>query len=291
MLDIIVIGAGPAGLSAATNAAAEGLQALCVGDLFGGQAGHSTRIENVPGWVQGFAGPDWTRACIMQAERLGATIMQGRVAALHYDGTAWQVLLRGSALQARAVLLATGLRANPAPWALSTIRYSVLAGDEPSYAGRPVAIIGAGNSAGQAALWAAQAASEVHILARRPLAATMSTYLRDRIAKATNIHAHEGAQVLTATEEAVHYRIGPEVRALSPAILVWMAGSKPDTSWLPEVGRDENGFVVTKPNHETSAPRLFAAGDIRAGSVKRVATAVGEGAAAIHHVWHTLAGR
>jgi thioredoxin reductase (NADPH) len=288
--DLVIIGAGPAGLSAAANGAAEGLRVAALESTrFGGQAGTSSRIENYLGFPDGLSGADLTRRAVAQATRLGAALHSGqRVTALERDGARWRVeCASGASFIAPAVLLATGARWRELdiPGAAGpNVHYAAPREVLHGYAGAPVAIIGAANSAGQAALELARIGCAVTVIARRTLADGASRYLVDRIA---------GHPRVTVLEHARPGAILPDGVALEDGRLVPAAGvfpyigAVPAADFLPDdVARDARGYVLTAPgSYASSAPGLFVAGDARAASRKRVATAAGEGATATAEVF------
>lgn len=304
MLDLVIIGGGPAGLSAAANGAAEGLTVHLIeaAGRFGGQAGTSSRIENYLGFPEGLSGPDLTRRAVAQAERLGATLeLRRRAVSLTHDGDAWRVeCAGGDAYRARAVLVASGAewRQLDAPGATGATRLHYGAAPEflARFAGESVAIIGAANSAGQAALYLAGNGAHVTILARRTLDAAMSAYLVSRIRRHPRIEAAEHCEVSAVAETADVAALalkGAGAAQLRGALTVSAAfvyiGARPAAAFVAEHARtDERGFVLPAAPGTfaaSGAAGLYIAGDIRSGSRKRVATAAGEGATATAEVW------
>jgi thioredoxin reductase (NADPH) len=317
--DVVIVGAGPTGLTAAVNGAAEGLRTLVVERFApGGQAGTSTRIENYTGFPFGVSGDELASKALRQAKRLGAEIVVTRsVDAIDPDaGTV--TLDGGAALGAAVVILTSGVE-----WrhvAIESIErfvgngvyYGAARSDAGLAHGQDVFIIGAGNSAGQAAIFFSRHARSVTLIVRGPsLAASMSHYLIEQIA------ANPGIAVTTRSEVvALHGgeflesidvldKDAGSVSSRRAPVLFVMIGADAETSWLPAgIARDENGYVLTgaaarasgawAPDRhpfalETSAPGVFAAGDVRSGSVKRVAAGVGEGGMAIAFVHQYLA--
>ena len=308
-VDLVVIGGGPAGLGAAVYGASEGLETLVVeGSALGGQAGSSRRIENYLGFPAGITGTELTSRAVTQARKFGArTATPYRAMTLDAGDGRYVVRLEEEhEIAARTVLLATGAEYRRLPVeALSTFE-----GISVFYAAGPpeahlcgasrVGVVGGGNSAGQAAVWLARGGALVTVLHRRAdLRETMSDYLvrelerygvavRDR-SEVAALHGDDGRL------EAVTLKDG-EHMALS--FLFLFLGALPCTDWLGDVvERDDNGFVLTGAAVgadtllETSLPGVFAAGDVRSGSTKRCATAVGEGAMAVQFVHARLAQR
>lgn len=317
--DVVILGAGPAGLTAAVNGAAEGLRTVVIESLApGGQAGTSTRIENYTGFPFGISGDDLASRALKQAKRLGAEIVVTRaVEAIHPDRHEI-VLDGGETLVAPVVIVATGVewRTLPVPsvehFIGNGLYYGAARSDAAVAQGQDVCIIGAGNSAGQAALFFSRHARSVTMLVRgESLEASMSRYLIDQIA------ANDGISVQTRSEAvALHGGTGLEgVDVIDKAtgettrrpynVLFVMIGADAVTGWLPpEIARDVNGYILTGADAaatdewtadrrpfalETSAPGIFAVGDVRSGSVKRVAAGVGEGGMAIAFVHQYLA--
>jgi thioredoxin reductase (NADPH) len=312
--DLVVVGAGPAGLGAAVYGASEGLRTVLVESVTtGGQAGQSSRIQNYLGFPDGVSGAQLTDRARRQAIQFGAELLTARqVVRLETNGSARRVQFSdGSEISAYSVILATGVsyRMLEAPGVDELcgrgIYYGSAATEGPSCAGQEVYIIGGANSAGQAAVYFSKHAKRVHMLVRGPsLEATMSSYLIDQIGGIDNIEVHTCTQVasckgsdhlecVTLTNSATG-----ESREVDTEWMFVFIGAAPRTDWLPgDLLRDERGFVLTGPDlrgrppgwalerepyHlETSMPGVFAAGDVRAESVKRVASAVGDGAMAV----------
>src|SRR5580692_3108020 len=321
--DVVVIGAGPAGLAAAVYAASEGLRTLVIEKSApGGQAGSSSRIENYLGFPTGISGQELANRSIAQAQKFGAQIMVAQ-SVVHIDTSRqpYKVILEsGLKFNARAVVIATGAQ---------YARLLIDAAD--AFTGRgiyynatymeaqlcdsdEVIVVGGGNSAGQAAVFLTQSSSKVHLLVRsRKLSESMSQYLISRIEAHPRIEIHYLTQIVavtgTAHLESIAWKddsLGLEVTMPIRHVFV-MAGAAPRTEWLEDsFVLDKKGFVVTGPDLvgyrnfqwplsrsplllETSVPGIFAVGDSRAGSVKRVASAVGEGAMAVHLVHRFLA--
>jgi thioredoxin reductase (NADPH) len=317
--DVVIIGAGPAGLAAAVYGASEGLD-VAVLDAFapGGQAGSSSRIENYLGFPDGISGAELTTRAAIQAQRFGALLASPcRVAsvAVAADGSFAVGLADGDSIAARTVVAASGARVRRLPllnWGRlegAGIYYAATeleAGDDSSH----VFVLGGGNSAGQAALYLARRCPRVTIVVNQDsLTASMSHYLIDRVLASDRIAVMTSSEVV-AVESADHLE-SIAVRNMATGVVTQVAasalysfiGAQPASSWLPEqVARDEDGFVLTdvaaparsatartRLPYETALDGLFAAGDIRAGSMKRVAAAVGEGSSVIQSVHQYLA--
>ncbi len=306
-VDLVIVGGGPAGLGAAVYGASEGLDTLLVeGDALGGQAGTSRRIENYLGFPAGISGADLALRAITQARKFGArTATPYKAVGLEAgDGVHVLHLEGGHRVRARAVVLATGAEYRRLP----VDRIAEFEGVSVFYAAGPqegrlcggsdVAVIGGGNSAAQAAIWLARGGAQVTLMHRRSsLAETMSEYLihdlarygvavRDR-GEITALHGTDG--VLEAVTLADGQRMPLQ-------FLFCFLGADPCTDWLEgTLATDAHGFVLTGQDAgsgnllETSVPGVFAAGDVRAGSVKRCATAVGEGAMVVRLVHEHLA--
>jgi thioredoxin reductase (NADPH) len=313
--DVAIVGAGPAGLAAAVYAASEGLSVLVLDSrAFGGQAGASARIENYLGFPTGIAGMALMARAYNQAEKFGAEMaIPDEVVSLQDHSTSgggrFSLDLRnGERVSARTVIVASGARyrrldvENLAAFEGSSVHYWASPLEGRLCAGQEVALIGAGNSAGQAAVYLASQVAKVWLLSRGPgLEASMSRYLIDRIAGLPNVEVLMETEV-SALEgqggllEAIRWRpraTGREVRQPVHHLFLFI-GADPNTEWLSRYGvaLDDKGFVRTDANLEnggrpleTSRPGVFAIGDVRSGSAKRVAAAVGEGAqvvAAVH---------
>jgi thioredoxin reductase (NADPH) len=306
--DLAIVGGGPAGLSAAVYAASEGVRTIVVErDVPGGQAGYSARIENYPGFPKGLSGSDFASRTVAQAERFGVEILSTRhVTSLDVKGRYRQICLDDdTTVAAHAVLLATGVafRWLEAPGCPDLVGRGVYYGAATAEASdcrdQRLFLLGGGNSAGQAALLLAEYASRVTIVAPEPsLDDTMSRYLIERIAKQPKIevcpgHTVVGAEGQQHLERVVIQRLGDQEQQKLPADgLFVFIGAEPRTQWLEGVvNRDEDGFIRSNDRMETSVPGVFVAGDVRAGSVKRIASAVGEGAMAVQSIHSYLADR
>ena len=321
--DLVVVGGGPAGLAAAVYGASEGLKTLVIEpDAPGGQAGTTSRIENYLGFPSGITGADLGRRASIQATRFGAEFVTQRAAGLRIDGQYRFVKMAdGREVSTHAILLAPGVQYRkldvPGGERLTGrgIYYGAALVEAPSCKDEDVFLVGGANSAGQAALYFAKYARSVTMLVRgEGLEATMSKYLIDEIGRTSNIVLRPRTQVLEVFGEERLERLrlrSPEgeQEVLASSLFVFI-GAAPRTDWLPaEVLRDERGFVLAGPDLrtdgkvapewkerrepfllESSVPGVFVAGDVRHGSVKRVASAVGEGSIAVQFVHQYLAG-
>jgi thioredoxin reductase (NADPH) len=315
--DTVIIGAGPAGLAAAVYGASEGLRTIVVErEAPGGQAGTSSRIENYLGFPSGVSGDELAMRALQQARRLGAEILVTR-SVERIDAAARQVHLNGGdVLRARTIILACGVTWRHLPvdgfdrLVGKGIFYGAARSEASNVHGLDVQIVGAGNSAGQAALFFANHASSVTILYRgNNLGKNMSQYLIDQLATRPNIGVRLNTEVVAVYGDnelmAIDvYDSGAEERErLDSGGLFIFIGADAETGWLPEeIALDQRGYVVTGldvPEKsttrdrdpfllETSVPGIFACGDVRLGPVKRVAAAVGEGSMAIAFVHQYL---
>lgn len=316
--DVVIVGGGPAGLTAAVNGASEGLETGLIESFApGGQAGTSTRIENYTGFPYGVSGDDLASRALQQAKRLGAEIVVTRRVE-RIDAVDMTVTLDGGdVIRTRSIILAMGVQWRRLElesidrFVGSGVYYGAARSDARLAQGNDVYLIGAGNSAGQAAIFFSNHARSVTLLVRgESLAESMSTYLIEQIAKKANIRVETRSEVVAVdgdeqlkTIEVIDRRTGMTSRRDARALFV-LIGAEAATGWLPsEVSRDKRGFVLTGTDAintgrwpadrepfalETSAPGVFAIGDIRSGSVKRVAASVGEGGVAIALVHHYL---
>ena len=306
--DLLVVGAGPAGLAAAVYGASEGLRVVVVEDVaIGGQAGSSSRIENYLGFYQGVSGVELARAAMLQSVKFGTRLVSPRsVTGLSEVPGGFRVRLDDELdVLASAVIIASGVRYRRldlpglADLEGRGVYYAASQLEAKEVSGRNAVVVGGANSAGQAALFLARHAGQVHVLIRRDdLRDTMSNYLAQRLLHHERITVHprselrgvHGMSRLSALTWRDH-ALGRDVR-LDAAALFVMIGADPCTTWLHEVGAelDAKGFVITRDGFATSVPGLFAVGDVRAGSVKRVASAVGEGSVVTSAVHSYLAG-
>jgi thioredoxin reductase (NADPH) len=326
--DVAVVGAGPAGLAAAVYAASEGLSVLVLDQrAFGGQAGASARIENYLGFPTGISGMALAGRAFNQALKFGAEIaIPIEAARLDYGepeqspgGLLRLTFTNGGAVRARTVVIASGARyRRPSIPNLSAfegrgVSYWASPVEAKLCAGEEVALVGGGNSAGQAVAFLAPKVKRLHLVVRGPgLEASMSRYLVDRIAALPNVELHPGTEVValegdeaTGLAAAVfRERATGAVRSCPLRHLFLFIGADPNAAWLDGcVAMDEKGFVITGADGgrgagensrpalplETSRPGVFAIGDVRAGSTKRVAAAVGEGAAVVAQIHTALA--
>lgn len=302
--DVIVVGAGPAGLAAAVYAASEGLDTLIIESTApGGQAGTSSKIENYLGFPTGISGPALAGRAQVQAQKFGARLAVSRaVSRLDCSGDYFRLALEdGTDARARVVVAATGARyrkldlADYARFENAGIYYAATAMEALLCALQPVVVVGGGNSAGQAAVYLSRHASHVHILVRSEgLSATMSSYLIDRIEASDAITLHPSSEITQLAGDQHLERLtwrnsvtGEETQTDVGALFV-MIGAQPCSDWLQGCANlDASGFIVTgeaSSPFETSRPGLFAVGDVRSGSTKRVASGVGEGSVVVQAV-------
>jgi thioredoxin reductase (NADPH) len=322
--DLIIVGAGPSGLAAAVYGASEGLNVLVIeADSPGGQAGSSSKIENYLGFPVGLPGQELVARAIAQTEKFGAQMMVAHsVTQLDCEKRPYKIILdTGTKIAARAVVIATGARYNkPRLSNLDNfegqgIYYGATFMESQLCEQEEIIVVGGGNSAGQAAVFLSQTARKVHVLVRSDkLADTMSRYLIQRIEENPAIEIHFRTEITGLDGETHLERVtwldkstgDTSVHSIRHVFI--MAGASPRTEWLRGcVALDDKGFIPTGRDldaatgasvwgHarspellETSLPGVFAVGDVRSGSVKRVASAVGEGAMAIHLVHRALA--
>ena len=320
--DVIIAGAGPAGLAAAVYAASEGLSTLVLEpDMPGGQAGTSSLIRNYLGFPHGLSGDDLTDRAVNQAWLFGAAFMAAEAKGLTVRDGRRVVHAGDTEVEARAIVIATGVswRRLSVPGLEDLIGAGVFYGaagaEARAMAGQDVYVIGAGNSAGQAAIHLARYAATVTMVVRgADLGATMSSYLVTEIGKTDNIRVRLATEVTGGHGQCsletltLQDRGSGAAETVPAAALFVMIGAEPRTGWLPDsIGRDEEGFILTGRNLqrtgklpadwpfarpplllEASIPGVFAAGDVRHRSIKRVASAVGEGATAIQLVHEYL---
>jgi thioredoxin reductase (NADPH) len=324
--DVAIVGSGPAGLAAAVYAASEGLDAVVIeSDFPGGQAGSSSKIENYIGFPTGISGLELTSRAVVQAEKFGAQMMVGqRVVQINCDQRPYQLTLENdSIVQARSIIIAAGAQyntpkiANLKHFEGNGIYYAATFMESQLCGGEEVIVIGGANSAGQAAVFLAETAHKVYMLVRgKTLSDTMSRYLTERITKHPVIELHLETELQSLEGDSHLERVTWLDRSLGKSStreirhVFVMAGASPHSDWLRHcVALDPQGFILTgrdldpvlasvprkwplsRPPQmlETSLPGVFAVGDIRSGNVKRVASAVGEGAISIHLVHGVLA--
>ena len=321
--DLVIIGAGPAGLAAAVYGASEGLRTILLDAIGpGGQAASSARIENYLGFPTGLSGAQLSESAVAQAMKFGAQISTPcEIAALDTDSEQLAaVLVDGTRVSSKAVIIATGARYRTlalTDWEkfeAAGINYAATELEARGCAGQPVTVIGGANSAGQAALFLASSDRLVTLAVRGPkLAAKMSQYLVDRILADPRIEVRAATEITTVAGEhgleritLTHRPTGNEEARACRGLFCFI-GAEPATGWLTGVAVDRNGFIRTDVQltpddldgtwtalgrsplpFETSVPAVFAAGDVRHGSMKRVAAAVGEGASAVSSVHRTI---
>jgi thioredoxin reductase (NADPH) len=324
LFDVIVVGAGPAGLATAVYAASEGLRVIVLDcRSYGGQAGASARIENYLGFPTGISGGALAGRAYVQAQKFGVEMLiPSEVASLDCGGAAaGELAVRladGRRLRGRTVVIASGARyRRPSVPRLAEfegrgIWYWASALEARTCARQEVALVGGGNSAGQAAVFLSQHAAKVNVLVRGPsLAASMSRYLIDRIEAAPNIELHPHTELVELRGDPATGLAGAtwrnrrslEARDCPARNIFLFVGAEPETGWLAgcDVAVDRSGFVLTGPAAsggfparpaaplESSVPGVFAIGDVRSGSVKRVGGAIGEGAAVVAQIHSRLA--
>lgn len=325
--DVIILGAGPAGLAAAVYGASEGLDTLVIETRApGGQAGSSSKIENYLGFPTGVSGQELAARALMQAQKFGANLMVARsVVRIDCDRRPYHVVLDGGeTLATRAIVIATGAQYNKPElenlkkfegegiYYGATFMESQLCTDE------EIIVVGGGNSAGQAAVFLAGTAAKVHLLVRsKDFSSTMSRYLIQRLTENPKIEMRANTEIIRLEGDSHLERVtwknreNGEVATRDIRHVFMMTGASPQTEWLRGcVALDQKGFILTgrdldnagdgngklrwqiaRPPQmlETNLPGVFAVGDVRAGNVKRVASAVGEGAISIHLVHRVLA--
>ncbi len=308
VFDVAIVGAGPAGLAAAVYAASEGLSVVVLDEhATGGQAGASARIENYLGFPTGISGQALAGRAFNQALKFGAEIaIPVQVQRLDCSSECLTLELASDRrVRARAVVAASGARyRRPDVPNLSTfegagISYWATPIEARLCAGEEIALVGGGNSAGQAVVFLAPQVKHLHLVARRALSETMSRYLIDRIAALPNVEIHVGAEVSSLegdrnsglTGATFRRRVDGTIQRRALRHIFLFIGADPNADWLRGCAQtDEKGFIVTGKGAlplETNVSGIFAIGDVRAGSTKRVAAAVGEGAAVVAQI-HTL---
>ena len=321
--DLAIVGGGPAGLAAAVYGASEGLRTVMIErEAPGGQAGMSSRIENYLGFPSGLSGGDLARRAVVQARRFGVEILSAEATAVRLDGPyRFLTLADGAELSCHALLVATGVqwRKLEAPGVErltgAGIYYGAAMTEAISTRDEVVFVVGGANSAGQAAMYFSKYARRVVVLVRgSSLALSMSQYLVNQLKETTNVQIEFNSSVVEAHGEdhleaiSVHCTTSNEVNKVPANSLFIMIGAAPNTKWLADiVDRDERGFILSGPDLmrdgkrpkgwqldrdpgllETNVPGIFVVGDVRHGSVKRVASGVGEGSVAISFVHQYL---
>lgn len=314
IFDVAVIGAGPSGLAAAVYGASEGLRTIVLEGLApGGQAGTSSKIENYLGFPTGISGQALAGRAQVQAQKFGARLAIARaVIGIDCEDKPYRLHLEGErSVAARAVVIATGARyrnldvADYARFEGQGIHYAATAMEQQLSEGEEVVIVGGGNSAGQAAVFLSRTVEHAHVLVRGAgLAATMSDYLVRRIESSPKITVHPFTEITALAGDTIlrevtwtNRKTGASQTRRIGAVFV-MIGAEPNTEWLDGcLALDARGFIITGRNEEgwaldsayaTTAPGIFAVGDVRSGSVKRVASGVGEGSAVVQAVHRFL---
>ncbi len=319
--DLVVIGGGPAGLAASVYGASEGLSTLLIEERApGGQAGQSSRIENYLGFAKGISGADLTRRAVSQAKRLGAEILVPASVERIERKDPFRIihLVEGSSITAKAVIVASGVTYRRLPaigvdeLSGTGVYYGTSQVDAVRHEGEPVFVVGGGNSAGQAALFLTRFTDDVTIVIRRDdLGATMSQYLVDAIEASPSVKVRANARVIEVIGEdhlsslrLADTTTSAETEVPAGALFIFI-GQGARTDWIADlVELDDRGFIMTGMDlgplrdwnvgrdplpFETSVPGIFSAGDVRHGSIRRVAGATGEGATAVRFVHKHLA--
>ena len=320
VFDLLVVGAGPAGLAAAVYGASDGMATVLAEDTaLGGQAGTSSRIENYLGFPAGLSGEELAARAALQAEKFGVRIkLASRAVSLSSDSGVHRIRFDdGDVIAAKSVIIATGARYNRLPLSRLAefegvgVYYAATQMEAQACRADPVAIVGGGNSAGQAALFLSRNSPEVHVIIRgETLATSMSRYLIDEIERNPRIIVRPRTQVTALLGEGQLEGVKlldtnrQQTTALAVRGLFVFIGAQPSTQWLAgQLAEDSRGFLLTGTNIpeaqlddrnrlplflETSRPGVFAVGDVRSGSVKRAATAIGEGSMAVRLVFERL---
>ena len=318
--DLLVVGAGPGGLAAAVYGASDGMATVLAEDTaLGGQAGTSSRIENYLGFPAGLSGEELAARAALQAQKFGARIkLASKAVSLSSDSGVHLVSFDdGDAITAKSVIIATGARYNRLPLGRLAefegvgVYYAATQMEAQACGADPVAIVGGGNSAGQAALFLSRTSAEVHVIIRGDtLQTSMSRYLIDQIERNPRIIVTPRTQItaLLGKDQLEGVELRDTRRQQSTALMVRslfvFIGAQPSTEWLAgQLAADSHGFLLTGTNIpeaqledrnrlplflETSRPGVFAVGDVRSGSVKRAATAIGEGSMAVRLVFERL---
>lgn len=324
--DVLVVGSGPAGLAAAVYAASEGLSVLVLdSQAAGGQAGTSSKIENYLGFPTGISGRELAERAAMQAQKFGAHLVSPvEAVSLDRSGVLHQLNLKdGRKVRGKSLVIASGARYQKLliegldAYEGAGVYYGATAMEGMLCGGSEVTVVGGGNSAGQGAVFLASVAEHVHLVIRRPdLSETMSEYLIRRILDTPNITLHAESEIIgfeadgrRLTQLSLRRNRLGDVVSLQTPFLFLMIGANPCTGWLADsIALDDKGFAKTgaslSPRElvrggwalerdpsplETSRPRVYAVGDVRSGSVKRVASAVGEGSVVVHAIHRALA--
>lgn len=311
--DIAIVGAGPSGLAAAVYGASEGLSTLVIeGVAPGGQAGTSSKIENYLGFPTGVSGQELANRALAQAQKFGARLAISRdvVGLQQIDGIHQLTLAGGATVRSRAVVIATGAQyrklavENYDRFEGQGIQYAATAMEATLCKNQEVAVIGGGNSAGQAAIFLSGIAKHVHLIIRgESLSATMSSYLITRIENSAHITVHTSTEIERLEGDTflrcatfANRRTG-ETKTCAIGSMFVMIGAEPNTGWLyGTLALDKKGFVITgtaeafeNTRYATTAPGIYAVGDVRSDSVKRVASSVGEGSVVVSDIHRYLA--
>ncbi len=310
--DVAIVGAGPAGLAAAVYAASEGLSVIVFDErAIGGQAGASARIENYLGFPTGISGQALAGRAWNQAMKFGTEIaIPVRVQRLDCSGPLLTLQLAGDQrVRARAVVAASGARyrrpdvPNLSVFEGAGISYWATPIEARLCAGEEIALVGGGNSAGQAVVFLAPQVKRLHLIVRRDLSETMSRYLIDRIAALANVEVHAGSEIAGLegdrksglTGATFRHRVDGSIQHRTLRHIFLFIGAEPNADWLRGCTEtDEKGFIVAGKGAlplQTNVPGVFVIGDVRAGSTKRVAAAVGEGAAVVAQIHAMMAKR
>lgn len=292
MIDLAIVGGGPAGLSAAIYAGSEGLSTVILDRLpvLGGQAGTAMMIKNLMGFPSGITGKQLVQKAEHQARSFGVKCHQDQVDRLAKDGSTFVLqLASGKVMDCRAVLLSTGVQwrklSIPGSENVFGLFYGADRSDLPRWTGKTVAIVGGANSAGQAALAFSDYAARVDLLSRSALSKSMSDYLIKAIKKSDKINVREGCELVSLSQDGS--RVISSLTTSDTVIydgVFCFIGAEPKTSWIPVV-KDDHGFIVCNVGTlESSLSGVYVAGDVRSGSTKRVGAALGDGAQAISHI-------